>query len=215
MATLRRFEPVVLTTKEELLVALRTGDIKTSKYNLLNEEQKLFVEMIVFGGYSAEEAIRVIRPKANSYKALANRWTALPSVADTLEELSMAKDRKFMAEVSNSRDIALSKLQFIMLNTEDESLAAVCAKTILDKAERAIATKENNDTAAAGFRFAIELAKEVNRSSAYDGDEPIIVDANPVIVVDAVEPETQSNGLKYALNYEAVDNYTEDYNEPE
>lgn len=212
MATLRKFEPVVLTTKEELLLALREGEIKSSKYNMLTEDQKLFVEMIVFGGYKADEAMKVIRPKAQSWKALANRWTALSSVAETLEELSKAKDRKFMAEVSNSRDMALSKLQFIMLNTEDESLAAVCAKTILDKAERAITSKESNDTAIEGFKFAIELAKEVNRTSAeFDGDETIVIPE--AVIIDSEEEDPVINkktGLKFALSYEGVDNYSEE-----
>jgi len=213
MTTLRRFEPVVLSTKEELLTALREGDIKTSKYNLLTEEQKLFVEMIVFGGYSAPEAIKTIRPKAKNFKALANRWTALPSVADALEELSKSKDRKFMAEVTNARDIALAKLQFIMSTTEDESLAAVCAKTILDKAEKAISSKETNDGVVEGIKFAIELAKEVNMNKTYDGDEPIIIfedTDSKVVDADIEDIKPGNNGLTYALNYEAVDNYNEE-----
>lgn len=213
MTTLRRFEPVVLSTKEELLTALREGDIKTAKYNLLTEEQKLFVEMIVFGGYSAPEAIKTIRPKAKNFKALANRWTALPSVADALEELSKSKDRKFMAEVTNARDIALAKLQFIMSTTEDESLAAVCAKTILDKAEKAISSKETNDGVVEGIKFAIELAKEVNMNNSYDGEEPVIIfEATDTNIVDADIEDVNpgNNGLTYALNYEAVDNYNEE-----
>lgn len=213
MAIVRRFEPVIISTKEELLTALRNGDIKTSKYNLLSEEQKLFVEMIVFGGYSAVEAIKVIRPKAKSYKALANRWIALPNVAETLEELSKAKDRKFMAEITNARDMALAKLQFIMSTTEDESLAAVCAKTILDKAEKAISSKETNDGVVEGIKFAIELAKEVNMNNNYNKNEPIILTADDTEIVEAkIEEENippSQNGLSYTLNYQAVDNYNE------
>lgn len=213
MAIVRRFEPVIISTKEELLTALRNGDIKTSKYNLLSEEQKLFVEMIVFGGYSAVEAIKVIRPKAKSYKALANRWIALPNVAETLEELSKAKDRKFMAEITNARDMALAKLQFIMSTTEDESLAAVCAKTILDKAEKAISSKETNDGVVEGIKFAIELAKEVNMNNNYNKNEPIILTADDAEIVEAkIEEEyipPSQNGLSYTLNYQAVDNYNE------
>lgn len=182
---MRNFEPVVLTTKEELLTALRDGDIKSSKYNALTEEHKLFVEMIVFGGYKGIDAVKVIRPLSRTPKALANRWIALPNVADTLEELTQAKDRKFMAEISNARDVALGKLQFIMSTTTDESLAAVCAKTILDKAEKAISSKEEKDTAVTGFKFAIELAKEININREYDAnapivDAPIIIDSKPI-----------------------------------
>lgn len=203
MAIVRRFEPVVLSTKQELLTALRVGDIKTSKYNTLPEDQKLFVEMIVFGGYKAEEAIKIIRPKAKSFRALANRWVALPNVADTLEELSKAKDRKFMAEISNARDMALAKLQFIMSTTQDESLAAVCAKTILDKAEKSVTTKDVNDSVVEGIKFAIELAKEVNNNNPKQ---------EPIIIFDAEveEPISNRNGMTYTLNYEQVDNYTEE-----
>lgn len=204
----RRFEPVVLSTKEELLLALRKGDIKTSKYNSLNEEHKLFVEMIVFGGYTAIDAIKVIRPKSKNYKSMANRWTALPNISETIEELSRSKDRKFMAEISNARDMALGKLLFIMNTTEDASLAAVCAKTILDKAEKATAPNEEKDTAVQGFKFAIELAKEVSRSSDYHGESQMDPPAEPEpIIIEAVE--RGNNGLVYAMNYEEVDNYTE------
>ena len=218
MTIVRRFEPVIISTKEELLSALRAGDIKTSKYNLLNEDQKLFVEMIVFGGYSAIEAIKVIRPKAKSYKALANRWIALPNVAETLEELSKAKDRKFMAEVTNARDMALAKLQFIMSTTQDESLAAVCAKTILDKAEKAITSRETNDGVVEGIKFAIELAKEVNMNKNFNGDEPIIINSTPIEKNDdAVEAEYEEgpNGLPYTFSYESIDNYHAVDNEDE
>lgn len=214
MCMKREFIPVVLSTKEELLTALRLGDIKTSKYNLLNEEEKLFVEMIVFGGFTAVEAMKSIRPKAKSYKAMANRWVALPSVADTLEELSKAKDRKFMAEISNVRDIALAKLQFIMSTTEDESLAAVCAKTILDKAEKAVTSKDANDNAIAGFSFALELAKEVNRTNEFNGDDVIIIPKEKIIDAKEDDPEDEPRvnkaGLPFTLNYEAIDNYTEE-----
>ena len=62
--TKRVFVPEIIETKENLLTALRQGDIKTSKYNMLNEEEKLFVELVVFGDYSAEQACRQIRGNA-------------------------------------------------------------------------------------------------------------------------------------------------------
>ena len=40
-----------------------------------------------------------------------------------------------MAEVTTSRDMALRKLMYIMNTTEDDGVAAACAKTILDKAD--------------------------------------------------------------------------------
>ena len=110
---------------------------KVSKYNLLNEEEKLFVELVVFGDYSAEQAAMTIRGE-NYHKGQGNRMCARPNVADALEELSYKKNKKFMAEVTSSRDAALRKLMYIMNTTEDEGVAAACAKTILDKADKVI-----------------------------------------------------------------------------
>ena len=67
----RTFTPDIISTKENLLTALRTGDIKSSKYNLLNEEEKLFVELIVFGDYNAEQAMMSIRG-SNYHKGMGN-----------------------------------------------------------------------------------------------------------------------------------------------
>ena len=200
----REFVPVVLTTKEELLQALKKGDIKSSKYNLLSEDHKLFVELIVFGGYSAREAVKVIRPKAKSFKGTAERWAALENVADALEELSRAKDKKFMAEISSARDMALQKLQFIMTTTEDASLAAVCAKTILDKAEKSIENnRDKSATATETIKFALEFAKEVHSLSKEDvkEDEPIIIYEEPI------RKDPDDKGLIYEMNYAGVDNY--------
>ena len=120
----RTFTPDIISTKENLLTALRTGDIKSSKYNLLNEEEKLFVELIVFGDYNAEQAMMSIRG-SNYHKGMGNRMCARPGVADALEELSYKKNKKFMAEVTTSRDMALRKLMYIMNTTEDEGVAVL------------------------------------------------------------------------------------------
>lgn len=200
----REFVPVVLSTKEELLQALQKGDIKSSKYNLLGEDHRLFVEMIVFGGYSAREAVKVIRPRAKSFKATAERWVALPNIAEALEELSRAKDKKFMAEISSARDMALAKLQFIMTTTEDPSLAAICAKTILDKAEKSLENnKDKKADATETIKFALEFAKEVNSLSKKDlrEDEPIIIYDTPI------RTDPNDKGLIYDMSYENVDNY--------
>ena len=131
----RALQPKILETKEELLIALKSGQLKTSKYNLLSPNEKLYVELVVFGGYTGEQAVKCISPTVRNAQAISNRMLANPAVAETLEELSIQKDKKFMAEISSARDMALSKLKYIMSTTSDQSLAASCAKVILDKSE--------------------------------------------------------------------------------
>lgn len=209
----RVFSPDIITTKENLLTALRNGDIKTSKYNLLNEEEKLFVELVVFGDYSAEQAMMSIRGSANYHKGMGNRMCARPNVADALEELSYKKNKKFMAEVTSARDVALRKLMYIMNTTEDESVAAACAKTILDKSEK-ITTEKQAQDAVNAIQFNINLAPQqvdvsnpkVNLSS------PIILDAKDYDeAVEEILPEKEaspSSGLQFKLNYQDIDNYS-------
>lgn len=205
----RTFAPDIITTKENLLTALRNGDIKSSKYNLLNEEEKLFVELVVFGDYQAEQAMMTIRG-SDYHRGQGNRMCARPNVADALEELSYKKNKKFMAEISSSRDLALRKLMYIMNTTEDESVAAACAKTILDKADK-ITTEKEAANAVNAIQFNINLApKPVDISNPkVDLNSPIIAD-----VVDYEEkvekviiPEENTSGLNFKLNYQSVDNY--------
>lgn len=205
----RVFAPDIITTKENLLVALRNGDIKSSKYNLLNEEEKLFVELVVFGDYGAEQAMMSIRG-ADYHKGQGNRMCARPNVADALEELSYKKNKKFMAEISSSRDQALRKLMYIMNTTEDESVAAACAKTILDKSEK-ITTEKEASNAVNAIQFNINLApKPVDISNPkVDLDSPVIMDVVDYDekVSQVIQPEDKSSGLDFKLNYQSVDNY--------
>lgn len=207
----RTFAPDIITTKENLLVALRNGDIKSTKYNLLNEEEKLFVELVVFGDYQAEQAMMTIRG-SDYHKGQGNRMCARPNVADALEELSYKKNKKFMAEISSSRDLALRKLMYIMTTTEDESVAAACAKTILDKADK-ITTEKEAANAVNAIQFNINLApKPVDIANPkVDLDSPIIAD---VIDYDekvekVIKPEENTSGLNFKLNYQSVDNYSQ------
>lgn len=210
----RTFAPDIITTKENLLTALRNGDIKSSKYNLLNEEEKLFVELVVFGDYSAEQAMMSIR--GNDYhKGMGNRICARPNVADALEELSYKKNKKFMAEISSSRDMALRKLMYIMNTTEDESVAAACAKTILDKSEKITTEKQASDAVNA-IQFNINLAPQpvdVNNPKV-DLDSPIIYDVKDydekINEILPQEKENSSSGLDFKLNYSSIDNYHEE-----
>jgi hypothetical protein len=207
----RVFAPDIITTKENLLVALRNGDIKSSKYNLLNEEEKLFVELVVFGDYGAEQAMMSIRG-ADYHKGQGNRMCARPNVADALEELSYKKNKKFMAEISSSRDQALRKLMYIMNTTEDESVAAACAKTILDKSEK-ITTEKDAQSAINAIQFNITMApKPVDISNPkVDLDSPLIMDVTDYEekVTKVIQPEDKSSGLDFKLNYQEVNNYTE------
>ena len=210
----RVFAPDIITTKENLLTALRNGDIKSSKYNLLNEEEKLFVELVVFGDYNAEQAMMSIRGSANYHKGMGNRMCARPNVADALEELSYKKNKKFMAEVTSSRDAALRKLMYIMNTTEDESVAAACAKTILDKAEK-VTTEKEAQNAVNAIQFNINLAPQpVDISNPkVNLDSPIIADVQDyeekIEEVIPKEKEENSSGLDFKLNYQSVDNYTD------
>jgi hypothetical protein len=128
----KEFSPIILQDKQEFLTLLKAGKFKYSKYNVLTDQEKTFVELVVFGGYTGEQAIKVIDPTVRNPKLIANRMVSNPDVSASLEELSMQKDKKFMTELSEARELALSKLLYIMANTEDHSLAAAVAKTIID-----------------------------------------------------------------------------------
>ena len=206
----RTFTPEIISTKENLLTALRNGDIKTSKYNLLNEEEKLFVELIVFGDYNAEQAMMSLRGEGY-HRGMGSRMCARPNVAEALEELSFKKNKKFMAEISTSRDMALRKLMYIMNTTEDESVAAACAKTILDKAEKITSEKDARDAVNA-IQFNINLAPtnvDVSQPNV-DLDAPIIKDTKEYNkAIDAtIDNRPKASGLDFKLNYQNIDNYS-------
>lgn len=235
----RALQPKILETKEELLQALKTGQLKTSKYNLLTPNEKIFVELVCFGGYTADQAIKCINPSVKNAHAIANRMLAVPAVAETLEELSVAKDKKFMAEISSARDMALSKLKFIMSTTSDQSLAASCAKVILDKSEALMKSREKKEEPVGGVRFQIQVENLYANGATPNTSEPVI------IPIDAVEEDTliserekiknaldgeikakkdelrqlkkkagqeqvnPTTGLPYVIAYEGVDNYSD------
>ena len=225
----RVLQPMILQTKEELLVALKQGQIKTSKYHLLNDTEKLYIELVCFGGYTGEQAVKAIQPGIRNATAAANKMLANPDVVATMEELTVAKDMKFKAEVSSARDMALAKLQYIMTTTSDDSLAASCAKTILDKAEASLKGSSNKDEPVGQVRFNIQV------ENLYAGpgtqsplqEEPVIIELTPEEIdpsireakkvkdklekrIQEINDSTDVNpetGLKYTLNYEGIDNY--------
>lgn len=192
--TERIFQPLVIQDKQEFLTLLKSGKLKYSKYNILNEQQKLFVELVVFGGYSGEQAMKAIDPEIRNPKLLANRMASDPDVASTLEELSAQKDKKFMTELSEARELALSKLMFIMSTTKDEALAAAAAKTIIDASGKAVAANAKKDEGAVGqVKFSIQV------ENAYMGTQPPLKPKeDPVIITiddqesNRVKAETQA-----------------------
>lgn len=206
----RTFTPEIIETKEQLLTALRTGDIKSSKYNALNEEEKLFCELVVFGDYSADQAMRQIHGE-NFHRGMGARMCARDHVAEALEELSYKKNKKFMAEITTARDMALRKAMYIMNNTEDESVALAASKLILDRSEKVTTEKEAANVINA-IQFNIQAAPKTldNPDNPYvDMDAPIIIDS--VEIEDQKQSElkekTKSTGLDFVLNYGNINNY--------
>ena len=229
MSNERILQPKVIETKQQLLQALKNGELQTSKYNLLNQNEKLFVELIAFGDYTGEQAVRAIDPLIRAPQAAANRLLANPNVAATLEELTVQRDKKFMAEVSTARDMALSKLKYIMTTTNDDALAAACAKTILDKANDVMKNISKQEEPVGQVRFAIQVDNVYTGpvQNNYSKEEPVIITLEDQEeqqlqsersqlkeeiadlkkkkpVSQAVNPAT---GLPYIISYEGVNAY--------
>lgn len=226
---MRVLQPKVIETKQQLLQALKNGELKTSKYNLLSQNEKLFVELIAFGDYTGEQAIRVIDPMIRAPQAAANRLLANPDVAATLEELTVQRDKKFMAEMSTAKDMALNKLKYIMTTTKDDALAAACAKTILDKANDAMKNVDKKEEQVGQVRFAIQVDNvytgPVNNN--YNKEEPVIItledqeeqklNAEKAQLKEEIselknkvpsnQPINPSTGLPYIISYEGVNAY--------
>lgn len=235
----RVFQPKILETKEELLVALKNGELKTSKYNSLGPNEKMFVELVCFGGYTGEQAIKCINPSVKNATAIANRMLSNSAVADTLEELSIQKDKKFMAEISSARDMALAKLKYIMSTTNDQALAASCAKVILDKSEAIMKSHDKKEEQVGGVRFNIQVENVYTGPTSPISPEPVIIPIDPEELDDTLTEkeklskeldsqikskraklndlakragEQQVNpatGLPYVIAYEGVDNYND------
>jgi hypothetical protein len=193
----RIFQPLVIQDKQEFLEILKSGKLKYSKYNILTDQQKLFVELVVFGGYTGEQAMKAIDPNIRNPKLLANRMASDPDVAATLEELSAQKDKKYMTELTEARELALSKLMFIMSNTKDEALAAAAAKTIIDasgKASAAIAKKDDGQVGQVKFSIQVENAYMGTQPPLKAKEEPII------ITIDDQQKEAEEAKAKQELD---------------
>lgn len=217
----RTLKPTVLETKENLLTALRTGSIKTTKYNLLTEEEKLFVELVAFGEYSPETAVRTIHEDIGTYAATyARRMMAKKEVIDTLNELTEVKDKSFRASLARTRELALKKAEYIMLTSNDEKIQLDAAKLILDKAEGMTKIKDEKEGGVGGIRINIAVDKvsmEAAKTIIPIDDDAIEAEYESVGVVppkskketveELLDPDT---GLPYTIRYEGINSYGED-----
>jgi hypothetical protein len=233
----RKLMPTVLETKQELMMALRAGDLKSAKYNLLSVREKEFVELMVFGEYTAAQAIKVMDPACRQPQMIGNRMLGNPDVSKAIEELSIQKDSKFMSEIQSAGDMALAKLKYIMVTTTDDVLAAACAKTILDQRAKAVVKPKEKEEGVTEVRFTIK--SDNSRPLTQDfKDEAIVI---PITneehdrIIDAqftdlsesqaeerrkklkdrrveemnITPVVNPNtGLPYKLVYEGIDAYT-------
>ena len=219
----RKFGPVILETKQNLLMALKSGEVKTSKYNLLSPKEKLFVEMVVFGDYTAAKAMKMIDPGCRNYSAAANKLLANPDVASTIEELTVQKDKKFAAELSSAADMALAKLKYIMTTTQDETLAAGAATKILDVRTKMQAqqNKQEKPGGVTEVRYRIQVENMPARGTP--DHDPIILEADMEEVPTVEEkPKKKATppppprkrdpktGLPYVIAYEGVNSYEEE-----
>ncbi len=219
----RVLKPTVLETKENLLTALRTGSIKTTKYNLLSEEEKLFVELVAFGEFSPEAAIRAIHDDIGTYAATyARRMMAKKEVIDTLNELTEVKDKSFRASLARTRELALKKAEYIMLTSNDEKIQLDAAKLILDKAEGMTKIKDEKEGSVGGIRISIAVDKvslDAEKTIIPIDDDAIEAEFEAVGVVPPkdkkesvsvpVDPDT---GLPYTIRYEGINSYGEEEN---
>lgn len=214
----RVLKPTVLETKEQLLVALRTGSIKTSKYNLLTEDEKLFVELVAFGEYSPETAVRAIYEDVGSYaSSFARRMMAKKEIIETLDELSDVKDKSFRASLARTRELALKKLEFIMMTSSDESIQVQAAKTILDKSnEITKITKGLEETKPGGIRINIAVDKMELKpediivpmsDDAIDAEYEALGKPAPKKVRSKLSNVNPDTGLPYTLSYEGINSY--------
>lgn len=234
LKTKRILAPSIISTKQELLKSLRNGEITTSKYNLLSEKEKMFVELMVFGGYTGTQAIKALDPKHGNPTMVANRMLANPDVAETLEELSKNKEKKFATELASATDMALDKLKYIMHTSNDETIQAAAAKTILDQSAKLAKQKVEKKEEVSEVRFTINVENHVSGGEG-EPKRPIIIEIDDEEEERAREqvegvkkelteaekelkkkkleaykknpPINKKTGMPYIFQYEGVNNY--------
>lgn len=200
MALKLAFSPAIIKSKEELLLALKSGELQTSKFNTLNEDQKLFIEMVVFGGYKPGQAMKVIKPHLGDPYSAGNRMSHNKDVIEAMEELTYRRDKMWMAQLTGSRDQALNVMEYIMKTTEDEGLRLVAAKEIVRASTDAIkSNKKDDNDKVSGINFNIKFApKPTFPGEVIDAD---YVPDDEVVLVNNEEEGENPTGLSYKLNY--------------
>ena len=210
----REFNPLILETKQQLHEALKQGKLRVSKYNVLSDDEKLFVELIVFGEYTPEQAIKSVKPNIKSATAAANRMLADKNVLAALEELTTSRDKRFLADLSNARSMALQKLRYIMTTTDDEAISLSAAKIIMQSATKVLLEKADKKEGVDNVKFTIQVENMVvnPRQEADEFDGGIVVDVpeeeKPEETEALPEPDFTKEAPQFVLNYEGVDNYS-------
>lgn len=171
-----QFNTQVLQTKEELMHALDEGKIKSTLYNTLDDDEKTFVKLVVFGGHPGYKAMKQINPKLSDHYAAAQRMSLRPQIIEVMEELAEKKNKYWTMQILNSRDTALRKLEYIMKTTEDESLAATCADRIIKHATDTI-KGDRKEQDSPGFNMVITVAPGAPKETP----EIITVDYSDVV----------------------------------
>jgi hypothetical protein len=204
----RTYSPELLKDKQDVLLKLKSGQISTSKFNVLNDQEKMFVEYFVFGDCSAEEAMRAViqhfypvPPPGFSPKKLAYQIMSDPKIMEVIDDLTISRDKAFMVEVNQSRDIALKTLMFIMQTTKDDNLKAAVATSILSKAEVLQKLRQVDKQPPSGVTIEIALA-----GNPYGSPKTIITsdtvevevdedDTGAVEVVDAQKKQAEARTM--------------------
>jgi len=202
----RVFQPMILQTKQEIEKAIKSGKIKNTKYHLLDKEQKMFVELICFADYTPEQAMRVMKPRVGNARVAANRMLAVPEVTETINDLTVTKDKAFEAELSSSSQMALAKAKYIMTTTQDEAIALAAAKVILDLSKNTKKKNEKADVEVNNITYKIEVATLHDKPvTDFEPKDKVVIDVEPEATLDAdINPDT---GMPYVLHYEGVNLY--------
>lgn len=190
----RVFQPEILQTKEELRIALRTGEIQSSKFHLLDEDEKLFIEMIVFGNYKPAQAIKAIKPEIINHGAAARRMSAKSNIAEVIEELTYKRDSLWLTRVTGARETALGVMEYVMKTTDDPALKVATAKEIIKASDAAIKNNKRPEETVQGITFNIEFAPNTSNPGRRDFNPDDVV----IIEGDAPDP---SSGMPYTLGY--------------
>lgn len=189
----RIFQPEILQTKEELRIALRNGEIKSSKFHMLDEAEQMFVEMIVFGNYKPAQAMKVLRPELSNYAAAARRMSARQHIAEVIEELTYKRDTLWLTRITSARETALGVMDYVMKTTDDPALKVATAKEIIKAADAAIKNNKRPEEQVQGITFNIEFAPNTsNPNRGYNPDDVVIIEG------EAPDP---ASGMPYTLGY--------------